>query len=149
MATAFIAGLAVSLPSRFKEGDILDELSATILWEVQLRRIKARLANLIKKGDINADGIQAKALEINAQDLAPHATLDDDDSESDPVLEEALTMAKEIITQRMAEAGLPPPKGLDAHAKALVDGMPALQEKARQRVEARYKAAEAALRSMT
>jgi hypothetical protein len=54
-------------------------------------------------------------------------------------------MARDLIVQRMAQQGLPPPKGLDEHAKALVKGLPELQERARLRIEARYKAASAVI----
>lgn len=144
MPTVYINNLAVVLPSRFAAGDIATDIAAQVLHEVQLRRIKAKLRYLLAKGDINLDGLQDKAIELNEAELVPYGTLDDDD-DSDPVLVEALAMARELIISRMAQEGLPPPKGIDAHAKALVDGAPAIQERARLRIEARYRAANAAI----
>lgn len=145
MPTVFIANLAVILPSRFAAGDICNETAAEMLNEIQLRRIKSRLRYLIQRGDIAPEELQAKALVLLEGDLVPYATQDDDDTEGDPVYLEALAMARELIVGRMAQEGLPPPKGLDTHAKALVDGMPDIQEKARLRIEARYNAASAAI----
>jgi hypothetical protein len=144
MPTVFIDNRAITLPSRFKVGDECSYNSARVLNEVQIRRIKARLRWLLSKGDINGDEIQKRALELSEQELVPYATLDDTDDE-DPILVEALNIARELIVSRMAQEGLPPPKGLDIHAKALVDGMPELQEKARLRIEAKYKAASQAI----
>jgi hypothetical protein len=142
MPTVFIAGLAVPLPSRFTKGDTIGEVAAWVLNDIQHRRVKAKLRWLLSRGDVDSNGLQAKALELCQAELVPYSTLDDGDEDTDPVLAEALTMAREMIVSRMAQEGLPPPKGLDTHAKALVDGLPELQERARLRVEARYKAAE-------
>ena len=145
MPTVFIANLAVQLPLRFAAGDTLDETSASVLNDIQLKRLKARLRHALAKGDINPSEVQDKALALMDAELVPYNTLDDDDTDNDPVLSEALAMARELIVSRMAQEGLPPPKGLDVHAKALVDAMPQLQEKARLRLEARYNAANRAM----
>lgn len=145
MTTVFIETTAVNLPSRFAAGDIIGEVAANVLNDIQIKRIRVRLAYMLKKGDINPDGLQARANELASQDLAPHVTLDDEDENSDPILAEALLIAKELITRRMAAEGLPVPKGIDIHAKALVDALPELQEKARLRVEARFRAANSAM----
>lgn len=143
MPTVFIAGLAVALPSRFAAGHICDEQQAAVLQDIKLRRIKTKLRALLQRNEINPDELQAKALELNELPLEPYSVLDDDDT--DPIIAEALSMARAAIISRMAQEGLPPPKGIDTHAKALVEAMPELQEKARLRVEARYQAAAAAL----
>lgn len=148
MPTVFIANLAVILPSRFAVGSIADEIAAKVLNDIHLRRVKAKLRWLLSRGEINANELQTRALELNEAELVPYATLDDDDSEADPIFIEALSMAREIIVSRMAQEGLPPPKGLDLHAKALVDAMPEIQEKARLRIEARYNAANAAIEEL-
>lgn len=145
MSTVFIANLAVILPIRFAAGDTIDEIPAEVLNEIQLRRIKSRLRYLLQKGDIAYDELQTKAEALVLEDLVPYATQDDDETEDDPIYQEALAMARELIVGRMAKEGLLPPKGLDNHARALVDGMPALLEKARLRIEARYNAAAAAI----
>lgn len=145
MSTVFIANLAVILPIRFSAGDTIDEIPAEVLNEIQLRRIKSRLRYLLQKGDIASDELQTKAEALVQEDLVPYATQDDDDTEDDPIYQEAMAMARELIVGRMAKEGLLPPKGLDNHARALVDGMPALLEKARLRIEARYNAAAAAI----
>ena len=145
MSTVFIDNKAISLPIRFASGDTMDDIAASVLNEIHLQRIRNRLRYALSRGDITADGLQAKADELHSLDLVPHMTLDDDDAESDPVMQEALSMARELIVTRMANEGLPPPKGLDQHAIALVNGMPALQERARQRVEARLRAASEAI----
>lgn len=146
MPTAFIANLAVALPVRFSAGTILDETSAYWLNEIQHRRVKAKLRWLLQRGEINPVEVQGRALELCAQPLAPYVLLDDEDGDTtDPILLEALSIAKDLITTRMAQEGLAPPKGIDQHAKALVDARPALMETARKRVEARYLAAASAL----
>lgn len=149
MPTAFINGLAINLPSRFAEGDKADAIALALLNEIQHRRVKSQLRYMLAHGDINPDGLQQRADELMAKELVPHLTPDDDDeAENDPVFKEALSMARELIISRMAAEGLPPPKGIDVHAKALVDGMPDLQEKARARVELRQRIAIEALGSI-
>jgi hypothetical protein len=145
MPTVFIDNIAVLLPSRFALGDIINEAAAYTLNDIQQRRIKAKLRYLLARGDILQWDLQTKADELASQDLVPYMTLDDDEPNTDPILMEALAMARELIVGRMAQEGLPPPKGLDIHAKALVDAMPDLQEKARLRIEARYRAAQQAI----
>lgn len=146
MPTAFIANLAINLPVRFAEGGVLDDISAYFLNDIQHRRVKAKLRWLLQRGEINAVELQTKAIELCGQPLAPHSTLDDEDGEaSDPILLEALAIARELITQRMARENMAPPKGLDDHARALVNSMPAIMEHARKRIEARYLAATSAL----
>jgi hypothetical protein len=147
MPTVFINSLAVQLPSRFAAGQVLNDIAASVLNDIQLKRIKAKLRYLLSRGDINADGIQQRANDLYEQELLPYATLDDDEDE-DPILAEALSMARELIVGRMASEGLPPPKGIDLHAKALVDAMPQLQEKARLRLEIRYRAASNAIQEI-
>ena len=144
MATVFIANMAVTLPSRFSEGDIASHNAAMMLNEIQHRRVKARLRYLLERNEIAPFEVQAKADELCAMDLVPHLTSDDEEN-SDPVFEEAMLIARELIVARMAKEGLPPPKGLDMHAKALVDAMPEIHERARLRVEARYMAASQSL----
>jgi hypothetical protein len=137
--TVFINGFAIVLPRVTKGGDIMTENDADVLNEVQHRRVKARLRWLLKRGEINSHDIQQKAEELCAMPMVAHSTLDDSD-EDDPILAEAMNIARELISARMAAEGLPPPKGLDIHAKALVDALPEIQERARQRVAARYNA---------
>lgn len=142
MATVFIGQLAVALPAPFAEGDILDETGADVLNFVQRRRVTARLTAMLKKGNIDERQLHAKALELFAQPMTAGVTLDDeDDAMSDPVLAEAMEMARNLITQKLAKENLPPPKNLDEHAKQVVDALPALVEQARQRVETRYRIA--------
>lgn len=143
MPTVFIANMAVALPSRFATGDTMDEVAAEVLNDIQHRRIKAKLRYLLTRGEIDANDIQQKANELSSADLVPYSTSEDDDTDSDPIFLEAMSMAREIIVSRMAKEGIPPPRGLDIHAKALVDAMPALQERARLRIEARFRAAAA------
>lgn len=123
----------------------MTENNADVLNDIQTKRIKSKLRYLLQRGDILAHELDAKALELSSLELVPYATLDDDEEGSDPILSEALNMARELIISRMAQEGLPPPKGIDLHAKALVDAMPEIQEKARLRIEARYNAANAAI----
>ncbi len=140
MTTVFIANLAVNLPSRFSAGDELDEISARVLHNIWAKRLSARLRWMKDRGELDAQTIQAKAIELARQELAPYSISEDAD-EDDPIMAEAMTLARDLITARMAAEGIPPPKGLDQHARALVEQVPALVEKARLRVEARFKAA--------
>lgn len=147
MPTVFVANLAVNLPSRFAAGDTIDDAAAYVLNDVHRKRLTSRLRYMLAKGEIHADELQRKAEELHQAELVPYATLDDDEENNanDPIMAEALSMARELIVTRMAKEGLPPPRGLDVHAKALVDAMPSIVERARLRVEARYKAAASAL----
>jgi hypothetical protein len=139
MHTVFVAGLAVSLPTRFEEGSTLDETEAAFLTNIQHRRVSARLRWLLARGEVDQFSIQEKADELCRAELVPWRTTDDSEEE-DPILAEAMNIARELINSRMAQEGLPPPKGLDIHAKQLVDAIPEIQEQARLRVEARYRA---------
>lgn len=143
MQTIFIEGIAVVLPYREGErpGDPLGPLGAQILDYVLHRRVKAKLRWMLEKGDILKEHVQDKARELCALPLKPHAMIDDSD-DADPVLSEAMEIARSVIIARMAAEGLPPPKGIDTHAKQLVDNIPQLVEQARKRIEARYRAAQ-------
>lgn len=144
MPTTFIAGLAVNLPSRFKEGYVLDADDAELLNQIWLKRVVSRVRRLLALGQLDAQSIDAKVSEFHAEDLTPYSVATDA-AEDDPVLLEAFDMAKELISQRMAKDNVPPPKNLDIHAAALVEGIPALVEQARMRIEMRHQAAAALL----
>jgi len=144
MSFVFIDNTLVNLPVRFRPGDVIDEYSATILLQIQSNRIRARLYELLKKNEISRHEAQAKAEELAALPLTPYSPYDEETS-SDPILDEALSIAKELITSRIAAKGDAIPKNLDTHAKALIDAMPEIYKKARIRVEARYAAAQSAL----
>lgn len=149
MATVFIAGLAVKLEQRWRAGQELDEVTAGLLNEIKVRRTVAKLRYLLDKGDLSPAELPAKAIELQCQPLERGTVSADLDSdEDDPILTEALEMAKELLIAHMASEGLPPPKGLELHAKALVDARPDLQELARKRVEARFAAAAAAMANL-
>jgi hypothetical protein len=141
MPTIFLDSMVVSLPSRFAQGQELDAQAAEMLNIIMFRRIRAKLRYLLDRGEILVTDLQTKANELAAQPLRIASTLDDSEDD-DPILIEALSIAKDIICSRMAQEGLPPPRGIDAHAKALVDGLPEIQEQARKRIEARYLAAQ-------
>jgi hypothetical protein len=136
--TEFICGVAVVLPPVYFVGEPMDETVVEMLHRLHVGRVTARIHFMLAKGLIGNEEIYAKAQEIAAEGLRNYVPEADDD---DPVQIEAMTMARSLIVSRMSAEGLPPPKGLDAHAKALIEGMPALLEQARKRVEARYRAA--------
>jgi hypothetical protein len=140
MATVFINNLAVVLPRRFAAGDTIGEIPARILHNIWLKRFSAKLRWLKDRGEIDAQSMQAKAEELAAQELTPYNIAEDADDD-DPILVEAIEIARTLIISRMAAEGISPPKGIDTHARALVDSMPAIVEKARIRVEARHRAA--------
>jgi hypothetical protein len=140
MTTAFIGGRAVVLPNIVEAGMPMTDTHAALLTGIWLKRLSSKLRWLLDRGQIDAQGVQIKALELATEDLAPYNIAEDAD-EDDPVLVEALAMAEAVINSRMAAEGLPPPRNIDQHARALVAAMPALVEKARLRVEARYQAA--------
>lgn len=117
----------------------MTESDAATLNHIHLKRISSRIRWLLNTNQIALDEAQAKANEFSAQDLEPYNLVEDGD-DNDPVLLEALAMAETAINARMAAEGLPPPRNIDQHARALVKAMPSLVEKARLRVEARYKA---------
>lgn len=143
MPTVFIDNRPIDLPVRWHAGDIIEPEFTEVLHRIWLKRIAARLRYLKEKGE-DDETIQAKALEFAAQPLGPYSTVQDEEDD-DPVIAEALDIARAMIVSRMEAEGLPPPKGLDTHARALVDAMPQLVERARGRVEARYRAASLAM----
>jgi hypothetical protein len=146
MTTTFIDGLAVKLENPFVVGEPMDETAAAMLNVIHHRRIKARLRWMLGRAEISAAELQSKADQLLHMPLASYSTMDDDDDmDTDPIMMEAMSIAREIISARMAKEGLPPPKGLDTHARALVEGLPAIQEQARKRVEAKYQAATSSL----
>ena len=150
MPTVFIASQAILLPMRFAPGAMCSEHEAAILHDIQRKRLVARVHYLVQKGELTSDQIQQKVNEFCAAELAPRALLEDDDEgETDPIFAEALDIARTLIITSMAQQGFPPPKGLDAHARALVDGNPTVVEQARLRVEARYRAAVQAIGDVT
>ena len=149
MPITIIDNIVISFPRKTLQGDPITEQGAALLCQIQKNRIVAKIRYLLTRGEISPAEVQGKVNALAAEPLVPYLTLDDDGAEGDPILEEALNIARELIVQRMAEEGLPPPKGLDTHAKALVDNMPAIQEQARVRIEARYKAAAAALEGIS
>jgi hypothetical protein len=142
--TVFIANQVVVLKRRFAAGEAIDAVGATVLNNIKHRRVKARLRYLLDRKEIAPDEVQAKANELMAQDIVDHMTSDDGDI-LDSIFEEALSIAREMIVTRMAQEGHLPPKGLDNHAKALVNAMPEIQERARKRMEARFLAAAKAI----
>ena len=149
MPIGVINNLVISFPRKTLAGEAMTEQGAALLCAIQRNRIVAKIRYLLSRGEIAPAEAQAKALELAEHPLVPYLTLDDEGAEGDPILEEAMAIARELIVRRMAEEGLPPPKGLDIHAKALVDNMPAIQEQARVRIEARYKAAAAAIEGIS
>jgi hypothetical protein len=138
MPTVFVAGVAVNLPRRFSEGDVLTETTAWVLTNVQHNRLTARLRALLTNGHILPAELQARAELLSQEELTPYSVLDLE--EDDPVMAEALSIAKEVINAKLASEGLDVPKNINDHAKALVEAVPAIQEQARLRVEARYQA---------
>jgi hypothetical protein len=142
MPTVFIDDIAVPLPARTKGGDEVSDNDAELLNTILHRRVKAKLRWLLSRREIRPDEVQAKADELCDQPMLAHVTLDDSD-EYDPIMAEALVIAKEAYMAKAAAEGvpLPEPKHLDMHLRYLVNNVPVIQEKARIRVEARYKAA--------
>lgn len=141
MPTIYIDGTVVQVPTLFSPGHILTTPQAVFLEEIHLARLNTKLRYLLANGAIGPETLPAKALELNQAPLEPWGINDALDG-NDPVAEEALALARERILSRMAQENLPPPKGLDTHARALLvaDGG-SLLEHARRRVEARYRAA--------
>lgn len=144
MPTLFIANTLVVVPARFVEGSVLDEVSAAILNDIHIRRLRARIAYLLQRGELGPEEVQAKAFAIAQEDLAPGIKEADDDL-PDPIYSEAVGIACDLILRKMREQGLPEPKHIAEHAKALVEGNPAFEEQARKRLEARHRAAMEAL----
>jgi hypothetical protein len=132
------------LPSRFSAGDLATEVAAKILNQIQHQRVRAKHLYLLERGEVVPENLQAKADELMEQELLPYLTSADNEDD-DPVMVEALSIARDLIIARLAQEGCLPPKGIDFHAKALVDGNPAIYEQARKRVEARFAAANAIL----
>jgi hypothetical protein len=148
MTLAIIDNRPFNLSLKLKAGDILEEAEAEFLNKILHRRVLAKLRRHLSRGELDPQTLQQKGEELCALGLREIQTTDDDDDfDEDPIMTEAMNIAREIITAQMAKEGLPPPKGIDNHAKALVDGAPHIIEAARARIEARYKAAIAALGS--
>ncbi len=144
MPIVFIQNQAVNLPVKFRGGDKLDETSAEILNAIHFRRLKAKLKTLQSNGSILLSDLQTKAQELYNLPLVPYATMDDEDNieASDPILAEAMNIARELLTAKLTQEGIEIPKNLDLHARQLVEHMPELHERARLRIETRFQIAQ-------
>lgn len=147
MPLVFIPPFALNLPSRFAAGDLLDETFAEFLNQLQLKRVRSKLRHMYGRGEISDENAQAIANALCKQPLAAHISSSDDDL-PDPIGDEALAIARDLIISRMAHEGLPPPRGLDNHAKVLLEARPEILERARKRVEARFVAAAQAMKDL-
>lgn len=143
MPLTFISGIAVELPQRFTAGQAIDETEAEILSQIHVSRIRGRLGWMLKQGTITEAELPSKAEELALLDLSP-LTINEAD-EDDPILAEALIIARDMITQRLASEGLAPPKNLDEHAKVLIDALPHIRAMAVKRLEERHKIARESL----
>ena len=139
MPTVFINGTAVVLATRFTAGQPMSPTGAALLNAIWQKRVAVRLRRLLTLGQIDKNGIPAKIAAFAAEELTPYSIAQDAD-DNDPVLEEAREVAKAILLHELAKANTPPPRSLDGHIQALIEGMPGIIEQARLRVEARYKA---------
>lgn len=120
--TVFIDSMAVPLPRLTAAGDVVTPEAADILNDVLHKRIKAQVRYMLIRSEIDADSIQQKVDELAKQELVPYSAFDNGEEEDfNPILDEAVSIAYET-------------------GKNLND--PEVKEKARKRVEARYRAAE-------
>jgi hypothetical protein len=140
MTTTFIDNVAVPLALRYHGGNILDENGAEVLHYIWSKRLLTRLRYIFEKGETDPVILQLKAAEIAASPMRPY-TIVDDAEENDPILLEAMEIARNAIKTKLQAEGLPIPAKLDIHARALVEGVPVIIEEATRRIEARLRAA--------
>ena len=142
MPLAQIDGITLELPLLFNAGDIIDDDGAWALNEMMLTRLRERTRWRLRQGVVTTITVQSVVEEmVSAFTFDSGEPCDVDE----PVMEEAITLAREMITKSLAKDGLPPPKNLEEHAKTLAEQSDQLRERARLRVEARLNAALAAL----
>ena len=133
MRIGFIGNQTVPLPRRAVAGQALTPVEAAILTEIHHARIASQLRYMLAKGTITKRQLQQKAIELAKLPLTAGA----DEDASDPVLLEAIALAKEMLTAEAVREGLPT-KTIEARAKAVVDANPALRAKAQERLAAKY-----------
>lgn len=141
MPTIFIHDTPIRVPDQYTEGHRLSASEADLLNSVWLNLFIARLRLFINKNpEANISAVHSKAKEIsNALVLTPN------DSATDPVWDEAMVIARELINARLATEGLPPPPNLDIHAEALLEASEDILDQAQARVEIRRRVANKAL----
>lgn len=148
MITVFIFDRIFSLPDKTFIGSILSTSDAEVLNYIQHTRVKAELRRRLNKGDLAQSSIQDKALELMEKELKPYSTFDEDtDSYSKPILSESISIARELILRQIALGNLLPPPDIEARAREIAL-FPPIRERARLRVEARHRAAQAVLERM-
>lgn len=129
-----ISGVHVDFP----DAQALPQAEADfILNWLRLRRITNRMVHWMRQQPQvpTPAAFQAKLLEIDA------AFSWSDIEDLDAVEHEAREIASATILQRLAQAGLPPPRDLDPHIAQLIATNPNITRIAQERVIARINAA--------
>jgi hypothetical protein len=140
----FIANIAIDLPSRFSPGDILDDDSAAVLQHEFIKRLGAQIRWRLSRGEITPNNLLSEALSM-AHSFEFSWTPNDDD---DPLTDEAMIIAKDLIIQQLAADGITIFPNLDNHARTLAQNSPELRKQALTRIETRYRIGEEAIRKL-
>lgn len=139
MPTVYIANKAIDLPVKFVAGQVLSEAEALFFNREYLKRLGAQIRWRKDRKEIDERNIQPEATKLGLNFVFHESQIDDTDDDNDPVIAEAMKIAIELIRKEMATSGITEIPNLEIHAKAVVEGSQAIRDKARARVEARWK----------
>lgn len=142
--SVFIHDEAILLPDLVPEGSTLSAEYALVLNYLWTRRHTSRLSYWCgKNSDATLDQVHAASIS-----LAADISLDTNEDGVDPVYEEALMIAKDLIEAKLASENLPIPPTIEDHAAALINAHPQLLIQARKRIEIRRSVTLQTMRSL-
>lgn len=146
ISTVFIHETAIRLRDTFPPGHILTASDAAVLNTIFLNRFVSRMGWKLKRED---GAVSAAQIAAWAGEVAESVALMDSTGEmDDPIREEALQLARDMILEKLAEDNLPSPPGIEVHAEELLEGMPQLLDQAKRRMEIRREVAAQALNAL-
>lgn len=138
----FIDGIseAITLPTLFVEGQTYTATNAAFLNALMVHRLRVRIGWRLKRNP-NLTTEEIRALTETIWGTMELSEDDTDTSDEDPILTEAFTIAKELITAQLAKEGHIVPKNIDDHAWQLAENNEEIRRRAKLRVEAQRQAA--------
>jgi hypothetical protein len=143
MTTVFIANISLDLPTRFELGQVLTAEEAAVLQFEYLKRVSTQIRWRVESGKIKLEDIHCESKRIaNAfvfADGADAVDIPDLDSTDEMLMQEARTIAKDLIIKSLAENNVTTlPSKLDDHITAVINGNPQVMARARRRLEIRW-----------
>jgi len=133
LPTAFIHDTPIHVPEAISPGHQLSADEAAVLNNLWLGLFTSRLRWFINR----TEGLTSSDVHAKAQAIDSELDLSGLGSEPDKIWDEAMSLARELISRQLEADGLPPPTNIDLHAEELVNATPSLLAQAQQRVEVR------------